>query len=295
METVKYQYAINSTGRTINVDNLIASSEVRREQFKCISCDNLLVPVLGEKRRKHFRHKADIECSPETYLHKLAKLKFYEIYNTCLQEHQPFWIEISFTKYCSFYEEEFLVPCIFSKGKHKFDLTQYFKDIKLEPKDGSFIPDLLLSNEKGEKIFVEIAVTHKSTLEKRQSEQRIIEININNEHDIKLINDRLLSENDKIDFWNFRREQTKDFCHGICIHKLKSKVNSHKNIDNNASLLLFLYKNCFFCRHHRIIVHKEKDIPIYCQFFKQRFHAKEANNCPHYLPDDKFIHNLHLV
>lgn len=295
METVQYQYAINSSGKTINIDSLIAGSEVRREQFKCISCDNLLLPVLGQTRRKHFRHKVDIKCSHETYLHKLAKFKFYEIYNTCLQENQPFRIEINSTQYCSFHEEKLLIPCIFSKDKQKFDLTEYFKDIKLETKDGNFIPDLLLTSRKGEKIFVEIAVTHKSTIKKRQSQQRIIELNINSELDIKLINNQLLSENEKIVFWNFNREQKKDFCHGICINGFKKTINSHENIENNASLLLSLYKNCFFCCHHRWLVDKGKDIPIYCHIFKQRFHAKAAENCPKYLPDDKFIDNFYLV
>ncbi|MBD2291908.1 hypothetical protein H6G06_00055 [Anabaena sphaerica FACHB-251] len=140
-------------------------------------------------------------------------------------ENIPFWIEINFTIYCSFYEQELLVPCTFSKCKHKFDLTQYFKDIKLETKDGSFIPDLLLISEKEDKIFIEIAVTHKSTLEKMQSKQRILELNIRSELDINTIKKCVLKENKNIYFFNFKRQEKKNFCQGECIRGcLKSIV-----------------------------------------------------------------------
>jgi len=51
------------------------------------------------------------------------------------------------------------------KFLRKIDITKLFKKIDLEKRDSSFIPDLLLKSEK-EKIYVEIAVTHKCSDEK---------------------------------------------------------------------------------------------------------------------------------
>ena len=118
-QIIKYQYAIDSNDKTINVENLYASAEIRKEVFRCLSCNNILIPVLGEKRRKHFRHKLDVQlnCSPETYLHKLAKLKFYEVYNNCLKHNEPFWIELEISQICNYYQADFLQSCNFHQGK----------------------------------------------------------------------------------------------------------------------------------------------------------------------------------
>ena len=107
MKDIEYQYAINSIGKIVNAVDLIASIEVRSKTYKCLSCGNILIPVLGEKIKKHFRHKADIQvqCSPETYLHKLGKSRFYDIYNSCLDEKLPFWIEIEVKQKCKFQKQ----------------------------------------------------------------------------------------------------------------------------------------------------------------------------------------------
>lgn len=221
MLPIKYQYALDSSGRTINVECLQPSKEVREATFICLSCENIVIPVLGEKRRKHFRHKADISCSPETYLHKLAKLTFYEVYNSCLQNNEPFWIEFEVTQICDYYAKDFLRKCEWGKVISKFDLTQYFKTIRLECREDSFIPDLLLLSNKNKKLFIEIAVTHQSTHEKINSAYRIIEIAINDEKDISIISDRFLKESQNTAFYNFERKIVDNFCHSSCIHGIK--------------------------------------------------------------------------
>ncbi|MBD2302314.1 competence protein CoiA family protein [Nostoc sp. FACHB-190] len=222
-QIIKYQYAIDSNEKTINVENLSANSEVRKKVFRCLSCNNILIPVLGQKKRKHFRHKLDVQlnCSPETYLHKLAKLKFYEVYSNCIKYNQPFWVDFEVSQICDYYQVDFLKTCNFNKGKQKFNLVEYFKNIELEQREGSFIPDVLLTSAKGDKIFIEVAVTHEVSFEKIKSQHRIIEISIAQESDIEVINNQYLLESEKIKFINFKRKQIKNYCHGSCIEGIQ--------------------------------------------------------------------------
>ncbi|MGB3205105.1 MAG: hypothetical protein WBB28_08965 [Crinalium sp.] len=228
MSTIKYQYGLDLNGQTINIEDLSQSQKVKKEIFRCLGCNNILVAVLGEKRKKHFRHKSDVEvnCSRETYLHKLAKLSFQEVYNNCLQESKPFWISFEINKTCNHYLEDFLQTCDWKTDQEKFDLTKYFKNVVLEKKEGCFIPDLRLSNDKGDKIFVEIAVTHQATKEKLQSPYRIIEINIDEEKDIQIINDRSLLESEKVKFINFKNNKSGDFCYGRCVKEIRPYASS---------------------------------------------------------------------
>ncbi|MDZ8238474.1 MAG: hypothetical protein RMZ69_15045 [Nostoc sp. ChiQUE01a] len=317
MQDIKYQYAINSSGETVNAANLIASKEVRNEAYKCVSCDHTLIPVLGEKRKKHFRHKADIQvqCSLETYLHKLGKIRFHEIYTDCLAKKIPFWIEIEITQKCTFYKQ-FQHLCRFrNKYNKRFDLTQYFKNIRLEKKDNCFVPDLLLTSDKGEKLYIEIVVTHQSTIEKISSGHRIIELTLHQESDIKILERNFLSENDTVEFFNFRREHTKNMCAGECVHKMQVRTEikqyeppqlrvkkleikktpiPERTSTRNDVLLKQLAtsqfkEHCFFCHHHTINALDTIDTPIYCKVRKKTCNPHIAKNCKHYQPDMKLI------
>jgi hypothetical protein len=303
MKDIKYQYAINSIGKIVNAVDLIASIEVRSKTYKCLSCGNILIPVLGEKIKKHFRHKADIQvqCSPETYLHKLGKSRFYDIYNSCLDEKLPFWIEIEVKQKCKF-QKQFQHICSSREGKEMFDLTQFFKKIDPEIKDNDFIPDLLLTSDKGKKIYIEIAVSHKSTQRKIHSGIRIIELAISQESDLNIIDRKILSESDKVIFFNFNREQIKNFCYGQCIETKTKEVTAKKTINKREDVIarhlakLQTQENCFFCRHHCYVFEEHHttnsliyETPIYCKVRKKRCNPHIARNCKHYQPDMKLI------
>jgi hypothetical protein len=214
---IKYRYALDTDSKTVDVCALESNKETRSTNFTCLGCGNTLVPVIGEKRRKHFRHKADTEvlCSPETYLHKLAKTRFYEVYNKCLQEFLPFIIEYEGNEMCNLLEEDYLITCQWGKSLKSFDLTKYFNKIDLEIREDSFIPDILLTAKNGEKIFVEIAVQHESTVKKKNSGYRIIEINIQSEDNIESIDKRFLSE-DTCVFYNFKQDFFGNYCNSEC-------------------------------------------------------------------------------
>lgn len=215
MSSIKYRYAADNNEQIVDVFSL-KRDETRNSTFWCLGCDNILVPVLGEKRSKHFRHKADTEvsCSLETYLHKLAKTKFYEIYQLCLKQSLPFKIEYQVDEICTGYKSDYSFLCERGKATKQFDLTKYFPFIQLEKKEGKFVPDVLLISNKKEKLFVELAVTHEATQEKIQSGYRIIELNISSEDDIKVIDQRHIIENQSAKFFKFKRQFESHFCKG---------------------------------------------------------------------------------
>jgi hypothetical protein len=213
---IKYKFAYNSQNQTVDIQ--ILSKENRNDNFKCLGCGNELVPVLGQKRVKHFRHKAliEINCSPETYLHKLAKTKFYEVYQDCLVNNKPFLIGIEINPVCNFYQKDFLKSCELSAITKEFDLTKYFKKISIECREGAFVPDVLLEADK-EKIFFEVAVTHRSSPEKIASGYRIIEMIVKSEDDIERIESCSLQWfNEGVKFFNFKTKQAGDYCQGKC-------------------------------------------------------------------------------
>jgi competence CoiA-like predicted nuclease len=71
---IKYRYALDEDHQVVDVEDL---TEADRKDYECIACGHVLRPVMGEIRHKHFRHQveADVECSGETYLHRLGKLQ----------------------------------------------------------------------------------------------------------------------------------------------------------------------------------------------------------------------------
>ena len=168
-QTIKYKYALDTSGEIISIDQVVPSN---RSEYKCLSCGGKLVAVLGEKRQKHFRHAVVTEsCSLETYLHHMGKLLFYETYQSCLKNGKKYEIEIKKPRVCNYckditnYCKEATI-CKMADQLVRYDLTEYFKHISLEKADGDFIPDVQLTNNSGEKIYIEIMVTHESTPQK---------------------------------------------------------------------------------------------------------------------------------
>ncbi len=192
--TVKYQYALNSKDEILNINALSKTDEIRREIYQCISCGKSLRPVLGEVRKKHFRHVVEANCNPETYLHQLAKRLFFQVYSDCLETGSPFNIELYENWVCTSCKDEFEIICELDPKLIKFDLVKLFPNISIETPDGSFIPDILLSNGNGEKLFIEFVVTHVLTEEKRNSGARIIELSLEDEDDLEPIQKRLITQ-----------------------------------------------------------------------------------------------------
>ena len=196
MAEIKYQYAFDENQHLVSVADI--TKENRNEhQYTCIGCGNPLLPrAIGSKcRRSHFYHKQVVDCSGETYLHKLTKHIFKERFDKA--EHYEITYPISkecSAKGCPLRSEQ----CKKIDCTTTVDLKQYYDTCQEEMPIDDYIADLLLTNSTKPDIppiLVEIYVSHPCEPEKRNSGLKIIELKIRNEEDIKeLLDNNHLTE-----------------------------------------------------------------------------------------------------
>ena len=182
--------------------------------FTCPCCGEEMEAVLGEIREIYFRHKND-SCGGDNYLHSTAEQVFFEEYNNCLKNGLPFEITVYPEIQCN-------SACIIKKKascskRHKektvIDLTLMYKRITPERSvliDGCYRrPDLLLESESGEKLWVEIWVSHETEEEKRSLEN-ILEIKISSHEDIEILRRHKLVQtgpsDTRIRYFNWKEE-----------------------------------------------------------------------------------------
>ncbi len=93
----QYRYAYDEKGSLIDITQLPQDRSALGDYYICIGCGERLIPkTKAQKKEKHFAHKAEnATCTRETYLHKLAKQTFFEVYLHCLGNVQPFIIELT--------------------------------------------------------------------------------------------------------------------------------------------------------------------------------------------------------
>lgn len=200
----KYLFGKNSSGDIVSVYDLIDQPQESWGIISCLGCGELLVPkVKGKIMVPHFAHKKLQECHGETYLHKLGKIMFLELYKDSLANNIPFFIDVSYSKKCTKYDHLNVTPakdCNLGCSIKVFDLTDYYQEIVLEERDGKFIPDLLLRSQKkpDEKIYIEIAVTSFLSEKKQRSGTRVIEIRLDSDRDIIPIKNRHITTNDAL-------------------------------------------------------------------------------------------------
>ncbi len=186
---VRYQHALDGYGKTVSARS-IAGTETSGVRYTCLGCANDLVArVNGQQHQPHFAHKIQVECSGETYLHRLAKQVFFETYQNCLVHETPFEIVLPVDRRCAKYAPLINKHCSLGTADKAFDLTNYYREVRVEARDGSFVPDVTLVSQKNpnDKIYVEIAVTHFLSEEKAASSNRIIEIPVENESHVEHI------------------------------------------------------------------------------------------------------------
>lgn len=195
---IKYRYALNSKGLVVSIDE-VPNEIPLRDEYTCLSCKLKLIAKKGKKRQAHFAHypitKEEIKhiekhCSFESYIHKLAKLKFKDLIQ----------------KYGLVIEIERKIVCLNSKDgsckayvKEFIDIKDIYKNFIVgnEVKIGSFIPDLSivpLNDSSLPEIFVEIKVSHGISKKKATSKYPIIEIVLENETDIEQIEEKIVNK-----------------------------------------------------------------------------------------------------
>lgn len=320
---IKYRYAADENGTVVEIES---DRVLRSKDYTCLSCNNILRPVLGEVNRKHYRHMVQVACSYETYLHNLAKRIFFQTYNDCLSSGSPYNFEYKIARQCTYCKHG---PCHVGTTSKETDLTRYFKDIFIETRDGQFIPDILLRNEK-ESLYVEIAVTHYLEEPKVNSGVRFIEISINSEQDVDVVRSGVLSEHDRrVSTYNFRSNPVTGNFKNECRKEMDCFVlyRSGKSIVN--SILAWKYeklcsdgtyvelvnslgseayidkvtelfnlgkniKNCWLCAFHCLHYRTSES---YCKVIKNRIqNSNQAVECAKYkeketLPECGLIQN----
>ncbi len=316
---IKYQYALTKSGTPVHISNI---SHANRDDYICPGCKNVLRPVLGQIRQKHFRHKIDTDCPKESYLHQMGKRLFESSYKKAINKGTSFEILYFVPIMCNACQHG---HCEIDKTVRKWDLTKAFTSIDIEKRDGQLIPDIMLKTINGEKIYIEIAVTHQSEDSKIQSKIRIIEFHIQDESDLTLFTLNQIDENDdRICFYNVNPPPIVRDCRHRCnklvyyfiVHKSgKCILNSdyQYQFDKFVSKVKPLYisivdqdypetfilevqkaffkrikiKNCFLCRYHACNEYYHDTKPIFCKFYKQTKRSNEAYDCPIYRPDPK--------
>ena len=198
---ITYKYAKNEFTEIVDI---LKINKDHNSQFFCISCGEELIPRTGEQRQHHFAHKSNTSnCSKETYLHKLSKEALYQFLKNSIDNRTPFPLRYM-REICQFFDN---ISCISCKSQEEYNLLNYYHNIYLEKSSNGFVPDILLeTKDKSNRLFIEIAVFHKSSEEKKK-ENKIIEILIENENDIfEIINSGISDDDNRISLYNFRKD-----------------------------------------------------------------------------------------
>lgn len=204
---MKNNYALNSQNEIVYVGEI---SKGDSQHFYCCNCGDRMIPKKGNIKVHHFAHKT-VTCSFETYLHKLAKLKFFISYSKCLKEGIPFTLQYSTDIECNSCNENLNVNCTFKNEFRLYDLTKTFDQISIEKGINGFVADVLLESSKSsEKILVEFAVNHYSSEKKIQSGLKIVEIGISHENDLYYIdNNSIRFDKFNLKLHNFKKKTSR--------------------------------------------------------------------------------------
>jgi len=204
-------------GELINI-----STAQRSGQYFCPICGEPMTPHMGKVRRWHFVHKNVANCSYESYLHNIAKIRIREAFLSSKQ----FLLSYNAKALCSH-------PCPFIDSpkcegeKHvEFDLRRFYDICEIEAPYHQYRADLLLSSSTNPNlppVLIEIMVTHKCTEDKIRDGVRIIEIPIHSEECIdNIVNNCKLSavrdghfyyfhsDEEQITLYNFNKVESFD-------------------------------------------------------------------------------------
>lgn len=182
---ITFHNATDTDGHIIHIDEV--TKENRAEHYYCVGCGGEMSAVLGDKREHHFRHK-EAHCSWESYLHKLAKMRLKQRFDT----QKEFFVKYYVEHHCDKSKGCKLEPIYRDKKCNRrellaIDLKKIFDTCEEEVTYRGFRADLMLSSKEHperEPIFLEISVTHDCEPEKLASGIQIIELKIADEKDV---------------------------------------------------------------------------------------------------------------
>jgi len=204
MSTNKYKFVKDSNGELIDIDNI--TQDNKKNDYYCIECGDTMIAAFGQKR-KYFRHKGEVTCNRESYLHKLGKMFFKQSFEKNNTFPIQYLAESKCTKSdCRIYNAtQRIKSCPTQQIIVALNLKDYYDVCEEESRHQGFVADLKLycsQHPEREPTFIEIYTTHKCDPQKIESGIRIIEITIKNEEDVLTpLND---FNNSKVTFYNFK-------------------------------------------------------------------------------------------
>jgi hypothetical protein len=190
-------------------------------------------------------------------------LIFHETYQSCLFTESSFFLDIPEHYVCQTCPEG---PCIVEKKVSRIDLTKKFKQSLIEPTDrvngSSFIPDILLSGDSQEKLYIEIVYSHKSEPEKVFAGIPIVEIDITCEDDFALIESKEISFQDpRVHLYNFTLESYEVDASEKCV-KFQENLQLNERHQRNKEI----FKNNYITAlENNRPVNMEIDHPCECR------------------------------
>ena len=155
VEGIQYPYALDKGGSIVK-----AVDAPRSELYSCIACGERMVLRRGEIKRPYFAHYTeDLNCTPETVLHKMAK----DNIKAGIEDAMSLNLEYPFTWWCTVCNQE-----------HKGDLALSPREVKTEVSLDGVRPDILLSSIKGKPLVaIEVIVTHSPEQEAIKAYKRL--------------------------------------------------------------------------------------------------------------------------
>lgn len=192
---ILYRFAYDDSNRVVSIKDINESN--RRQNFVCPHCHSKMYPALGNIRVHHFRHIGD-PCQHDGYLHSTAEEVFLEEYQKCLDAGIPFILEDSEPLHCErlCINKKIDSTCRIRTMPYEYDLTAIFSSVSRETRviidDHYRRPDILLSSDSGDQLWIEIWVSHETEDDKR-ADGDIIEIKVSDEIDIEMFHRHKLS------------------------------------------------------------------------------------------------------
>ena len=202
---IMYRFALNKDGKRISIDDV--SSKDEKREFICPECKGILNPRALDSGSvtKHFYHLnkegegSAGQCSGESYLHWISK----ELLAECLRESDSFIVKYATTESCR--NKEAATICV-KNVIMEIDIVKEYPYVYVEKRDEVYIPDIMLKNDKGEKIYIEIYKSSASSDKKRNCGNKIIQIKVQHEKDIEsILQKKVIEGNSKsVEFINFK-------------------------------------------------------------------------------------------
>lgn len=215
---IKYQYAKGVDGKIVDVGSIDPENRSQNAPYACFGCGGELIPHIGKQVSWHYAHHRQMQCAPETQLHKLAKELFLSTYQQCLDSSQPYMLSIDAPVACTCCKGLEGYECL-QKETRSINLTEFFDTVAVEAKVGDFVADVLLSSSTGKGcLLIEFAVTHECAPEKIASNYRIVEIALGQESDAAILKKTTLDTSLSIvKTYNFHPpKRSADVCGGRC-------------------------------------------------------------------------------